>query len=110
MDEDANYVPLTHVDQLNAFGEAPIHLAAWKCGPNDIKWLLQNGPSLEQRGEHEMTPLHYAYLGGKAENVEVLLSAGADQTARTEYGLLPAGGSTAEGLRAEKNRYLVNGN
>ena len=109
MDETANYTPLTHVQQLNAFGEAPIHIAAWKCGPSDVEWLLQNGANLEQQGAHQMTPLHYAYLGEKAENVQVLLSAGANPGARTEMGLLPAGGATAEGLRAEKDRYWVNG-
>jgi ankyrin repeat protein len=109
MDELANYTPLTHIHQLNAFGEAPIHIAAWKCGPGDLEWLLQNGAELEQQGAHQMTPLHYAYLGEKAENVRFLLSAGANPRARTEMGLLPAGGVTAEGLRAEKDRYLVTG-
>lgn len=105
VDERGHDVPLTRLDQLNSFGEAPIHIAAWKGTVPDIQWLLENGASLEQRGEHGMTPLHYAYVGGRQENIDALLQAGADRTARTEMGLLPAGGVTAEGLRAEKNRY-----
>jgi ankyrin repeat protein len=105
LDDWGHDVPLTHVDQLNSYGEALIHIAAWKGTVTDIRWLLDNGANLEQRGEHDMTPLHYAYIGGKQENIEALLKAGADRSARTEMGLLPAGGTTAEGLRAEKDRY-----
>jgi hypothetical protein len=66
---------------------------------------LENGSDLEQRGAQEMTPLHYAYAGGRQENIAALLEAGADRAARTEMGLLPAGGTTADGLRAEMDRY-----
>ncbi|NOS72994.1 MAG: ankyrin repeat domain-containing protein [Methyloglobulus sp.] len=105
MDEDALDIPLTHVNQLNSLGEAPIHIAAWKGSVTDLSWLLENGADVNQPSEFKMTPLHYAYMGDKPENIKVLLKAGANQTARTEMGLLPAGGTTAEALRAEKNRY-----
>jgi ankyrin repeat protein len=100
-DDDANYIPLTRVDQLNCFGEAPLHVAAWHGTALDLESLLELGAQVNQVSAFGMTPLHYAYIGGKAENVEVLLKAGADPLARTPMGLLPAGGSTAEGLRAE---------
>jgi len=89
LDEDANYVPLTDVNQQNALGESPIHIAAWKGSAEDIRWLLENGADINQRGDFEMTPLHYAYMGGKRENIEALLAAGADATLRCDRGLLP---------------------
>ena len=105
IDERGHDVPLALVDQLDPFGDAPIHIAAWKGTAKDIAGLLQCGADLEHRGEHGMTPLHCAYIGGRLENIEILLEAGADRTARTQMGLLPAAGTTAEGLRAEKERY-----
>ena len=105
IDEQGHDVPLTQLDQLNSLGEAPIHIAAWKGSVTDLRWLLDNGADSEQRGAHQMTPLHYAYVGGKQENIAALLEAGADRAARTEMGLLPAEGATAEGLRAEMGRF-----
>ena len=101
MDDDANDIPLTRVDQLNTFGEAPLHVAAWHGTAADIESLLALGAEVNQVSAFGMTPLHCAYIGGKAENVEALLKADANPHARTRMGLLPAGGSTAEGLRAE---------
>ena len=105
IDERGHDVPLTVVDQLNTWGEAPIHIAAWKGTAADVVWLLGNGAELEQPGAHGMTPLHYAYMGANPGNIEALLKAGADPTARTHMGLLPGDGSTAEGLRAERDRW-----
>jgi ankyrin repeat protein len=89
MDEDCLDIPLTDVNQLNALGESPIHIAAWKGDKEDILWLLDNGANINQRGEYGMTPLHYAYMGGKKENIEALLNIGADSTIRCDRGLLP---------------------
>jgi hypothetical protein len=88
-DENGRDIPLTAVNQINVFGEAPIHIAAWKGQPRDLKWLLENGADVNQKGEFGMTPIHYAYMGGKAENVQALLNAGADPSIRCEAGLLP---------------------
>ena len=85
-------IPLTEVDQLNALGEAPIHIAARYGSAADIYWLLANGAYVNQRGDFEMTPLHYAYMGGKRENIEALLSAGANPTLRCDRGLFPSEG------------------
>ena len=105
IDERGHDVPLTVLDQLNSWGEAPIHIAAWKGTAADVAWLLESGAALEQPGAHGMTPLHYAYMGANPDNIEALLKAGADPAARTHMGLLPGGGSTAEGLRAERERW-----
>ena len=89
MDDDCLDIPLTEVNQLNVFGESPIHIAAWKGCPEDIKWLVENGADINQRGEFGMTPLHYAYMGGKRENIETLLNFGANPAIKCNYGLLP---------------------
>jgi ankyrin repeat protein len=89
VDEDGYDIPLTDINQLNVFGESPIHIAAWKGSADDVLWLLKNGADINQRGEFSMTPLHYAYMGGKQENIEVLINAGADQNLRCDRGLLP---------------------
>ena len=39
MDDDANEIPLREISQLNALGEAPIHIAARAGGPDDLEWL-----------------------------------------------------------------------
>jgi hypothetical protein len=88
MDDNCLDIPLTEVNQLNIFGESPIHIAAWKTCPEDIQWLIENGADVNQPGEFGMTPLHYAYMTGKTDNVETLLNAGADANKICDYGLL----------------------
>lgn len=92
MDDRGDYIPLEGVNQLNAVGEAPIHIAAWKGSANDVQWLLDNGADVHQRGDFGMTPLHYAYMGAKKENIAVLLEAGADPLAQCDHGLARADG------------------
>nr|WP_320048925.1 ankyrin repeat domain-containing protein [uncultured Desulfuromonas sp.] len=99
-------IPLEYVEQLNAHGEAPIHIAAWKGSVTEVEWLLENGSHVNHRVVCELTPLHYAYMGGKAKNIQALLEAGADPTARTRLGLLPAGDATADALLAERSLSL----
>ncbi|MNY07373.1 Ankyrin repeats (3 copies) [compost metagenome] len=89
VDDEGYDIPLTQVDQMNAIGERPIHIAAWKGDVEDVVWLLQNGADVNQRGDFLMTPLHYAYMGKKNENVKVLLKFGADELARCDRGLFP---------------------
>jgi len=95
LDEAGDYIPLTEVNQLNALGESPIHIAAWKGSAEDVRCLLAHGADINQRGDFQMTPLHYAYMGGKRENIEALLSAGADPKLRCDRGLLPHEGRPA---------------
>lgn len=95
LDDDGKDIPLREVNQVNALGESPIHIAAWKGDVNDILWLLSNGADINQRGEFGMTPLHYAYMGGMKANIAALINAGADQNIRCDDGLLPHEGRPA---------------
>jgi Ankyrin repeats (many copies) len=92
LDDIGHHVPLVAVNQVNALGEAPIHIAAWKGSPADVTWLIENGADISRRGDFGMTPLHYAYMGQQQENTKVLLEAGADPEARCDRGLRPADG------------------
>src|SRR5689334_8080621 len=82
-------IPLTEINQLNALGEGPIHIAAWKGTVEDVRSLLENGADANQRGEFGMTPLHYADMARSREKIECLLKGGADPTLRCDRGLLP---------------------
>lgn len=89
VDAEGLDIPLTAVNQTNALGECPIHVAAWKGEPEDIAWLLDHGAEINQAGDFEMTPLHYAHMGGKPDNVSILIERGANRFARCERGMLP---------------------
>jgi len=89
VDEQGRDIPLTTVDQENVVGERPIHIAAWKGDPEDIAWLLDNGAEINQTGDYEMTPLHYAYMGAKLDNVAILVERGSNRFARCDRGMLP---------------------
>lgn len=91
-DDNCLDIPLIDVNQLNVLGEQPIHIAAWKCGPEEIEWLVKNGADVNSLGDFGMTPLHYAYMGRKLENVATLLRAGANAGIRCDRGLLPGDG------------------
>ena len=89
VDAEGLDIPLTAVNQTNALGECPIHVAAWKGEPEDIAWLLAHGAEINQAGDFEMTPLHYAHMGGKPDNVSILIERGANRFARCDRGMLP---------------------
>jgi ankyrin repeat protein len=89
MDDDLLDIPLTRLDQLNVFGEGPIHLAAWKGTEQDIACLVRHGADVNQPGEFGMAPLHYARMGGKRENIQALLDLGAYQEQRSDLGVRP---------------------
>jgi hypothetical protein len=97
IDDLGHDIPLTDINQLNALGEAPIHIAAWKGTVEDVRSLLEHGANANQRGDFEMTPLHYAYMGRSRENIKCLLEGGADPTLRCDRGLLPEEGRDLEG-------------
>jgi ankyrin repeat protein len=95
VDEEGLDIPLTDVNQLNIFGESPIHLAASKGQPEDIVWLVENGADVNRPGDFGMTPLHYAYMSEKQNNILTLLHCGADPNLPCEAGLLPHEGRDA---------------
>ena len=89
VDEEGRDIPLESVNQKNALDESPIHIAAWKGDASDIQWLFDRGANINECGDFNMTPLHYAYMGEKENNIQLLLSLGADPFAKCDRGLMP---------------------
>ncbi|XP_053382892.1 uncharacterized protein LOC123540541 isoform X2 [Mercenaria mercenaria] len=62
----------------NKYGETPIHIAAKKPHPNDLKKIIASGADVNVRDNANWSPLHEACKRGFVENEACLLQAGAD--------------------------------
>ena len=51
----------------------PVHFAACCESPEPLKLLLEKGANLYDITAHKKTPLHYAAITGRAENITVIL-------------------------------------
>ncbi|MCW5748205.1 MAG: ankyrin repeat domain-containing protein [Alphaproteobacteria bacterium] len=86
--------PLTYVD---SGGDNLLHIAAYRGDVDSVKLLLKAGMNVNEPGELDFTPLHYAYMKRKDpaylvhrdEVVGVLLAYGASTTARNSFGQTP---------------------
>src|SRR5438132_13845903 len=55
-----------------------LHSAAWNAGPDVITTLVKAGAHLDvEEPDHHNTPLGWAIVSGKVDNVKALLDAGA---------------------------------
>jgi ankyrin repeat protein len=62
----------------NEEGTTLLHLAAWNADPDVITTLVKAGAHLDvEEPDHHNTPLGWAIVSGKVENVKALLAAGA---------------------------------
>jgi len=66
-----------------------LSLAAWQGDEAAVGRLLEAGAALNQPGERDWTPLHWAVIGGRTAVVKALLEHGADPNARGQYDLTP---------------------
>ena len=86
-----------NVNQEDANGDTPLHLAAAACpvGRNSdmldtVNFLLRKGAKIDATDERKRTALHQAVLvGWNAEVVMALLLAGADVSAKDVRGRTP---------------------
>ncbi len=60
-----------------------------KATTADLRAELKAGADVMARGKFDGTPLHWAALEGKSENIQVLIKAGADVMARDKDGETP---------------------
>lgn len=72
------------------FGVTPLGWTAIKNTPEATKYLLDIGANPSAPYKDRNTPLHTSCFFGRAEVAELLLKAGADQTAVSATGELPA--------------------
>ena len=98
-------------DLINAKrdGYAPLHTAATKGQLVVVRFLLDNGASINSRNNSGETPLHLAVSQGHKAMVELLLSGGADVKARTARGEAPLHYAAAKGFMAVAKVLLEKG-
>lgn len=79
-----------NVNMKDKRGYTPLHLSSF-ASPDvrTMKRLLSAGANTKARNIHMQTPLHTAAIYGTAEQVDVLLRAGADPRAKDSSNLIP---------------------
>ena len=61
------------IDQVDSFGDSPLHLAAQYNSLEVVKKLLEKGADLNKKNNNGYTPLHIAAKKGQLEVVEELI-------------------------------------
>lgn len=77
------------VDEADAYGSVPLHLAAWQGRAPIVQLLLSAGAKAARCDTSGRTPLHLAAWYGHAAVVEMLLAKGADANCRNAAGRTP---------------------
>ena len=96
---------LSDVNQISAFGDRPIHVAAVRGNIEELLLLYENGADINAKGEYGYTPLLHAVEQGHIDAVKWLIEKGVDTSIRDQ-----TGGSaldTAELLGHEKIQELL---
>ncbi|KAJ4416853.1 hypothetical protein N0V82_006492 [Gnomoniopsis sp. IMI 355080] len=70
------------VNQPNAFGRTPLHVAALRGDADAVLALLDAGAARDARGNHGKHALHYACKAGSIEVVDALVARGASLQVR----------------------------
>ncbi|CAN0380495.1 unnamed protein product, partial [Ascophyllum nodosum] len=91
---DVNKTAVGCLTGLNVADMSALHMACIARSTNILLTLLSHGASIGVRDENGMSPLHHAAhtcvsLDPGTDRVDVLLRAGADETARDSDGLTP---------------------
>lgn len=82
----AHVVAKTDLNQVDAYGSAPLAIAA-TFGKTDVaKLLIQSGADLNVRSADGSTPLHTSAFFCRVEIVKALLKKGADNSIRNNFG------------------------
>jgi ankyrin repeat protein len=90
------------VNAVDGCGDWPLKLAAAKNDFLRVKWLLENGATVD-RTSHGATALHSAVLSDAQETISLLLNAGADPNASDVDGYTPIiGAQSIETIRLLK--------
>lgn len=77
---------LTSVNQRGGFKSTPLHIAAYRERPNEVRLLLAAGADPNAAGEYGETPLQVAITCRNKEIMGQLLNAGARCSTKDEKG------------------------
>lgn len=77
------------VNQPNAHGRTPLHVAALRGNAKAVLALLDAGAERDARGTLQKHALHYACKAGSIAVVDALLARGASLHVRDCYGRTP---------------------
>lgn len=77
------------VNQPNAFGRTPLHVAALRGDAEAVLALLDAGATRDARGEYSKHALHYACKAGSIAVVDALLAWGASLQVRDSRNRTP---------------------
>ena len=88
-DVDAMRELLAQGADVNSRNGSPLESAVLKDRTAAVQYLLDNGARVNVRRVEEDTPLHWAAYNANSEIMGLLLAAGADVHAPTEYGKTP---------------------
>ncbi|MDP2206172.1 MAG: ankyrin repeat domain-containing protein [Alphaproteobacteria bacterium] len=78
--------PLTYIEPG---GDHLLHIAAFRGDLRAVELLVKAGIDVNRLGDMGYTPLHYAKMKGNDDVVEFLLSHGASENIKSEFGTLP---------------------
>lgn len=67
------------VNRIGKYGDTPLHVAARSTSVEVLRFLVENGGSLEVRNDSDRTPLAAAVANGNTAAVEYLIGAGANK-------------------------------
>lgn len=76
----------TDLNQKDAYGSAPLSIAAVFGKPEVAKLLIEGGADINVRSGDGSTPLHSAAFFCRKEIAKMLLTSGADVTIKNNYG------------------------
>lgn len=82
----AHITAKTDLNQKDAYGSAPLSIAALFNKPDVARLLIDAGADLNIKSSDGSTPLHSAAFFCRKEIAEMLLNAGADTSIRNNYG------------------------
>jgi ankyrin repeat protein len=81
--------PINPLTYRTPEGDSCLHLAVLRGDRRAIELLLNAGLNVNDIGDMGFTPLHYAYMVGFDDIVQMLIEHGADQNIINEFGDKP---------------------
>jgi uncharacterized protein len=99
-------VKLNEVNDISAFGNTPLHIAAVQGNLKAIHLLLNMGANINACGEHGYTPLHEAIEQGNFDAAKLLIQKGSSLSIPNDDGLTAV--QLAEHIGTDKLKSLFN--